>query len=379
MKSYLQESDKENQTSVSNSIETLNEVTFESDESVLSNQSTLSTLDYEPISDPFEKLKNTRLKSPNRLIIAQLNINSLRNKFDSLVRMLHNNLDILLISETKIDSSFPGKSAESVVNNLEQSSTILFKWLNNNYMKVNTGKSHLLLSGNSRATATIDNSYIESEDEQVLLGITTDSNLTFENHVRNICKKASQKLNALARIAPYMNIQKRTTVMKSFVTSQFSYCPLIWMFHSRRLNNKINSIHERALRIAYQDNTSAFQELLNKDNSVSIHHGNLQVLATEMFKIHRGLSPEILRETFVSKTSSYNLRRNATFEKRKVHSVYHGTESLSFLGPKIWDLVPVELKQSETLYSFKLKIKNWVLFECPCRICKTYIQQVGFL
>ena len=229
------------------------------------------------------------------------------------------------------DDSTPycaGKSAESVVNNLEQSSTILFKWLNNNYMKVNTGKSHLLLSGNSRATATIDNSYIESEDEQVLLGITIDSNLTFENHIRNICKKASQKLNALARFAPYMNIQKRRTIMKSFVTSQFSYCPLIWMFHSRRLNNKINSIHERALRITYQDNMPTFQELLNKDNSVSIHHRNLQVLATEMFKIHRGLSPEILRETFVSKTSSYNLRRNDTFGKRKVHSVYHGTESL---------------------------------------------------
>ena len=64
-------------------------------------------MDYESISDPFEKLKSTRLKNPNRLIIAQLNINSLRNKFDSLVRMLHNNLDILLISETKIDSSFP--------------------------------------------------------------------------------------------------------------------------------------------------------------------------------------------------------------------------------------------------------------------------------
>ena len=78
------------------------------------------------------------------------------------------------------DNSAPyraGKSAESVVNNLEQSSKILFKWLNNNYMKVNTGKSHLLFSGNSRATATIDNSYIESEDEQVLLGITI-TNLT---------------------------------------------------------------------------------------------------------------------------------------------------------------------------------------------------------
>ena len=64
-------------------------------------------MDYEPILDPFEELKNTRLKNPDRLIIAQLNINSLRNKFDSLVRMLHNDLDILLISETKTDSSFP--------------------------------------------------------------------------------------------------------------------------------------------------------------------------------------------------------------------------------------------------------------------------------
>ena len=93
--SYLQESDKENQTRVSNSIETVSGVTFESEESILLDQSALSTLDYEPISDPFEKLKNTRLKNPNRLIIAQLNINSLRNKFESLVRMLHNYLDIL--------------------------------------------------------------------------------------------------------------------------------------------------------------------------------------------------------------------------------------------------------------------------------------------
>ena len=79
-------------------------------------------------------------------------------------------------------------------------------------------------------------------------------------------------------------MQERRTIMKSFVTSQFSYCPLIWMFHSRRLNNKINSIHEGALRITYQDNVSTFQELLNKDNSVSIHHRKLQVLATECLK-----------------------------------------------------------------------------------------------
>ena len=94
-------------------------------------------------------------------------------------------------------------------------------------MKVNTGKSHLLLSSNSRATATIDNSYIKLEDEQILLGITIDSNLNFENDINSICKKASQKSNALEGITPYMNKQKRRTILKSFVTSQFSYCPLI--------------------------------------------------------------------------------------------------------------------------------------------------------
>ena len=190
--------------------------------------------------------------------------------------------------------------------------------------------------------------------------------------------KARQKLNALARITPFMNIQKRRTIINSFVTSQFCYCPLIWMFYNRRLSTNINSIHERALKITYQDNTSTFQELINKDNSVSIHHCNLQVLATEMFKIRRGLSLEILKETFVSKMNSYNLRGNSTFEKGQVHSVYHGTQSLSFLGSKIGDLLPVELKRSQIFDSFKLKIKNWAPFECPWKLCKTYTQEAGF-
>ena len=201
-----------------------------------------------------------------------------------------------------------------------------------------------------------------------------------KNRINNICKRASQKVNALARIGPYMNMQKRIIMMKSFITSQFAYCPLIWMFHSRPLNNKIKSINEKSLRITYQDHISTFQELLNKNNSISIYHRNLEVLVTEMFKIHRGLSPGILREIFVLKINLYNLRRNNIFfERRQVHYVYHGTESLSFLGSKTWDLVPLELKQLETLEVFKMETKKWIPFECSCRLCRTYTQQVGFL
>ena len=98
------------------------------------------------------------------------------------------------------------KSCKFVVSNLEQSSRTLFECLNKNYIKANTVKSHPILSGNSRDTATIDNNHTESENKQVLLGVTIDSNLTFENYINSICKKANKKLNALAKIASYMNI-----------------------------------------------------------------------------------------------------------------------------------------------------------------------------
>ena len=83
------------------------------------------------------------------------------------------------------------------------------------------------------------------------------------------------------------------------------------------------------------------------------------------------MSPEILRETLVHKTSLYNLHKNDTYERCQVHSIYHVTESLSLLHPKIWNLIPVELKQSERLYSFIIKIKNWIPFGCPFRLCET--------
>ena len=118
----------------------------------------------------------------------------------------------------------------------------------------NTEKSHLLLSGSNKLTANIDGNGIKSEDNQILRGITIDSNLSFNNYITNLCKKVCVKLNALARISGYIDFPKRRVITKSFLTSQFGYYPLIWMLHSRALNNKINSIHERALRVTYNDN-----------------------------------------------------------------------------------------------------------------------------
>ena len=135
------------------------------------------------------------------------------------------------------------KTNDLVIKEIEHFSEVLFKWFDFNYMKINSGKSHILFSGNDNVSANIDNHTIISENKNELLGIILDSKLSFEDHINNLCKKASQKLNALARIAPYMCLEKRKTVMKAYIVSQFGFCPLVWMFHSRSLNNKINSLH----------------------------------------------------------------------------------------------------------------------------------------
>ena len=109
---------------------------------------------------------------------------------------------------------------------------------------------------------------IENSKCQKLLGINIDSKLTFKDHINRICKKASSKLNALVRISYYMDPLKRRLLVNTFFTSQFNYCPLIWMFHSRKLNNKINRLHQRCLRLIYSDRDSSYEELLDKDNSV---------------------------------------------------------------------------------------------------------------
>ena len=115
----------------------------------------------------------------------------------------------------------------------------------------------------------------------------------------------------------------------------------------------MNRIHERTLRIVYRDNTSNFTELLQKGNAVTVHQRNLQVLTTELYKVKMGLAPKLVKELFPPSTHAYNLRSTYEFKLENVKTVHYGTESLSFLGPKIWVLVPLEIKPSPSLEEFK--------------------------
>ena len=176
-----------------------------------------------------------------------------------------------------------------------------------------------------------------------------------------------------------MNLAKKKLLVNAFFSSQFSYCPLVWMFHSRKLNNKINFLHERCLRLIYDDKVSTFSDLLKKNNSVCFHHRNIQILATEMYKVKNNLSPVFLHEIFQANSQNFKGRLTSTFKSRAIKKTKHGSESLSFLGPKIWELVPTNIKNSKSLTHFKSLIKKWLPEKCPCRICKVYVQGLGFI
>ena len=125
--------------------------------------------------------------------------------------------------------------------------------------------------------------------EVEVLGIALDRNLNFKGHIKSICRKAGQKLSALLKMSSHINTDKIALLYKSMIKSQFTYCPLVWMFCFRQSNNLMNKVHERALKLIYQDNCN-FQVLLEKQHDFSIHQRNLQVLMTEIYKIVNGIA-----------------------------------------------------------------------------------------
>ena len=270
------------------------------------------------------------------------------------------------------------ESIPKVLNNLESESEILLQWINDNSLKANPDKFHLLLSTKDPTLSIKVRGFdISNEESGELLGVTLNNDLSFDEHVSDICSKVSAKLHALARVSSLMKLEQRKQIFYSFIYSQFAYCPLVWMFYSRKLNNRINRLHERALRLVYQDSTSSFENLLTQSKTFTIHHRNVQTLAIELYKVYHRIAPKIM-DFVLPLNKNVKHPRSYDFDTRNVRSVFKGTESLAHLAPRIWSIVPDEYKLLP-FSKFKDKIRSWKPDGCPCRLCKLYIKDVGFI
>jgi exonuclease III len=271
------------------------------------------------------------------------------------------------------------KDIMTLLKSLRSDTYTVLNWFRFNEMKPNQGKCHLMVADvahknyEGKSFIFLEDAFLESEEIVKLVGVQIENNLTFEEHIRMILKEAHNKLYALMRISKYLTADKLKILVTAYIESQFNYCPLVWMFHSREANNKINRLHERALRLIYKDKSLTFEQLLEKDKSFTIHERNLQKLATEMYKVKHNLCPKPFLDLFEKKE-----RGKGEFVIPRINTVNRGEETVRYRGPKTWELVPEDIREAKSLAIFKNKITKWKPLGCTCRLCKVYVKDLGF-
>ena len=265
-----------------------------------------------------------------------------------------------------------GENIGDVATCLEVDIENVLKWFDSNRMVANPEKFQVMFLGlpkTANICIEIDDLVLVPKDNVKLLGITIDSELKFTDHVKSLCAKTSRKVTAFSRVAKLLDFKKARLLYNAFILSSLSYCPLIWMFCGKTSNREINRIHKRALRILFNDYEASFEELLQRNNEQTVHTKNLHKLMTEVYKSLNRQNPAFMLDLFIRKEVTYDLRVKDLLELPTARTVLNGLNSIVFRGSILWNAISDEIKSSQSIASFKRKIKSWNGDDCNCNIC----------
>ena len=201
------------------------------------------------------------------------------------------------------------------------------------------------------------------------MGIEIDSKLNFRSHVKSITAKASRKVSALFRIREYLTLKQAKVIFSSFILSNFTYCPLVWIFSGKMNDNLINKIYHRGLKAVYLDFESSFIELLDLDQADKIHRRNLRVLMLEIYKSLNKQNPEFMWDLFSIRETPYTFRTGTLLSLPGTKTTSYGSNALVFRGCSLWNTIPKAIKEVTSVEEFKNKIKTWKGSLCRCTIC----------
>ena len=174
-----------------------------------------------------------------------------------------------------------------------------------------------------------------------------------------MCLKASRQINALKRVSRYLDESCRILVFKSFISSNFNYCPVSWMFCGKTNLNKLEKLQERALRFVFRDTTSPYETLLERGNFLSLSVYRIRCLAIEVFKCVHGNNPAYLNNLFSQPILKYDLRDSFRLEQPKFHTFTYGFRSFRYYGSKLWNILPHSVKNTKDMNVFKKNITEW--------------------
>ena len=150
------------------------------------------------------------------------------------------------------------------------------------------------------------------------------------------------------------------------------------MFCSRTSNDTINKLQEKSVIIVLNDYLSDFNELLETNNDICNHQRNIQTLLIKVFKMKDGLVSPIMEPMLNRRVNRQNLRNFQEIVTDRKRTVWYCLETLRYCHPQLWSLLPETPKETNSLSKFKRNITQWVCSDCPCKLCKNFVQDLGF-
>ena len=256
---------------------------------------------------------------------------------------------------------------------VESETEITLNWFDDNQMQANPGKFQAIVGGKKtfselKSFSVADNT-IPCEETVKLLGVELDYQLNFNEQVSRICQKVARQLNVLQRISKFLSEETRLLVFKSFIRSNFNYCPIIWHFCSKVNTEKLEKLQYRGLKIVYNCYESSYEELLTRANLPTLHLGRLRTIALETFKCINNSAPKYIRDLVNLKQSSYSFRYENTLQIPTVRTVAYGQKSFRFEAARVWNSLPNELRKVSAFKDFERLIRTWTGPKCNCAVC----------
>ena len=248
---------------------------------------------------------------------------------------------------------------QTILKDLNYGMQNILKWFKVSSMKPNPKKFQFMILGKSTRQSiilNINNVKIRESSSVVLLRLTIDNRLTFKYQINILIRRVSFKLHALRRIRKYLTVVKTKQLYNAFINSQSNYTSIIWMFCQKQDYLKIEKIQYKALKIVYNSNDS-YEELLLRNNEVSIHQKQFRILATEVFKSLADINPDFMKSYFTTKEIPYCLRNENFLKIPSTRSKRYGTNSVVFRTCLVWNELPLSVKQSQSLIEFKSNIQ----------------------
>ena len=228
-------------------------------------------------------------------------------------------------------------------------------WTNANYL------SYLNVDRSDQLELNIDGVNVKATEEVELLGVIIDNKLQFKSHIAKLIKKVGKQLDVLSRLKNILSFSSKMRIYRSFIMSHFSYCSSVWNNCLKEDSNRLERLHERALRYVYNDFSSEYSTLCGKIG-YSLANRRIQDIVIITFKALTSRFPTYTRSLFNLRDNQKNLRGINKLVLPPAKTTWHGLNSTSYVAAKAWNLLSDNIRSMDKLNPFKKAVRK-ITFE----------------